>query len=155
METEGSSPGGRSAVRRKLAAIFAADVVGFSRLMSLDEEGTLLRLADHRVTMDAIISKRGGRIANTAGDSVLAEFESSVEAVRCAVEVQEALRSKNAGVPDDRVLQFRIGINVGDVMVQGDDLLGDGVNVASRLEALAEPGGFAFQARYANRSKEN
>ncbi len=147
MSDDASSASDRPSVRRKLAAIFAADVAEFSRLIAQDEEGTLLRLADHRQSMDAIIAKHGGRIANTAGDSVLAEFESSVEAVRSAVEVQEALRSKNSGISDDQVLQFRIGINVGDVIAQGGDLLGDGVNVAARLEALAEPGGICLSSQ--------
>ena len=131
-------------VHRKLAAIFAADVAGYSRLMAADEEGTTRRLRDYRTITDAIIAHRGGRIANTAGDSVLAEFESSVEAVRAAVEIQESLLSKNERLPDDRRLQFRIGINVGDVILQGSDLLGDGINVAARLEALAEPGGICI-----------
>ena len=147
MANDTSTTGAGPSVRRKLAAIFAADVAEFSRLIALDEEATLLRLADHRQSMDAIIAKHGGRIANTAGDSVLAEFESSVEAVRSAVEVQEALRSKNEGVPEDQALLFRIGINVGDVIAQGDDLLGDGVNVAARLEALAEPGGICLSSQ--------
>ncbi|SDX83353.1 Adenylate cyclase, class 3 [Ruegeria halocynthiae] len=130
--------------RRKLAAIFAADVAGYSRLMADNEEKTTAELVAQRKIMDAVIKKYGGRIANTAGDSVLAEFESSVEAVRCAVEVQEALRSRVEGAPDHCAFQFRIGINVGDVIVQGADLLGDGVNIASRLEAIAEPGGICI-----------
>lgn len=147
MTSDPPPPGDSPGVRRRLAAIFAADVAGFSRLVAQDEEATLKRLADYRVTMDAIIERRGGRIANTAGDSVLAAFDSSVEAVRAAVEVQEAMRFKNADLPEDRALQFRIGINAGDVMEKDGDLLGDGVNVAARLESLAEPGGICMSSQ--------
>ena len=129
---------------RRLAAIFAADVAGYSRLMSQDEAGTLRALAAAREVMDGLIRDHGGRIANTAGDSVLAEFPSAVDAVQCAVAAQEGIREANAGVPEDGRLQFRIGIHVGDVVVRGGDLLGDGVNVAARLEGLAEPGGIAI-----------
>ena len=119
-------------VERRLAAIFAADVAGYSRLMSQDEAGTLRALAAAREIMDGLIAEHGGRIANTAGDSVLAEFPSAVDAVQCAVAVQEKLAAASAGEPEDRRLQFRIGIHVGDVAVRGGDLLGDGVNVAAR-----------------------
>src|SRR3954469_21659099 len=129
---------------RRLAAIFAADVAGYSRLMSQDEAGTLRALATAREVMDRLIRDHGGRIANTAGDSVLAEFPSAVDAVQCAVAVQEKLAKAGAGEAQDRRLQFRIGIHVGDVVVRGGDLLGDGVNVAARLEAFAEPGGIAI-----------
>lgn len=128
-------------VQRRLAAIFAADVAGYSRLMAQDEIGTLQALTAHREVMDRLIAEQGGRIANTAGDSVLAEFPSAVDAVQCAVQVQKALAALNAGVDPNRALSFRIGIHVGDVVVRGSDLLGDGVNVAARLEGLAEPGG--------------
>src|SRR5918993_2279616 len=128
-------------VERRLAAIFAADVAGYSRLISADEVGTLRTLAAHRETMDGLVAEHGGRIANTAGDSVLAEFPSVVDAVQCAVAVQQKLGDANARLPDERRLRFRIGIHVGDVMVQGRDLLGDGVNIAARVQALAEPGG--------------
>ena len=128
-------------IERKLAAIFAADVAGYSRLMGQDEIGTLRRLAAHREIMDRLIGEHRGRIANTAGDSVLAEFPSVVDAVQCAVEVQEALAEVNQGVPEDRRMTFRIGVHMGDVMIRGGDLLGDGVNVAARLQALAHPGG--------------
>src|SRR3954454_3041045 len=122
-------------VERRLAAIFAADVAGYSRLMSQDEVGTLRALAAHREIMDHFIAEHGGRIANTAGDSVLAEFPSLVDAVQCAVAVQERLAEANAGVAEDRVLRSRIGVHVGDVMVRGGDLLGDGVNIAARLSS--------------------
>ena len=128
-------------IERKLAAIFAADVAGYSGLMGQDEAGTMRALTAHREVMDRLIAQHRGRIANTAGDSVLAEFPSVVEAVKCAVEIQQELREKTQGVPEDRQLRFRIGVHVGDVMVRGSDLLGDGVNVAARLQALAEPGG--------------
>ena len=128
-------------VKRKLAAILCADVKGYSRLMAADEEGTLHTLNAYRLEMDARVAGRDGRIVGTAGDSVLAEFPSAVEAVRCAVEIQEELAARNSELPKDRRLEFRIGINLGDVMVEGDDLFGDGVNVAARLQALAEPGG--------------
>jgi adenylate cyclase len=128
-------------VERRLAAIFAADVAGYSRLMEQDEVGTLRRLAAYREIMDHLIGEHGGRIANTAGDSVLAEFPSAVHAVQCAVAVQEALAQTDHDTPVERRLKFRIGVHVGDVMIQGDDLLGDGVNIAARLQALAEPGG--------------
>src|SRR5215203_3300433 len=128
-------------IERKLAAIFAADVAGYSRLMAQDEVGTLRTLAAHREIMDRLIGEHRGRIANTAGDSVLAEFPSVVDAVECAVEVQQALAEANEGVPEERRMRFRIGVHVGDVMVRGADLLGDGVNVAARLQTLAAPGG--------------
>ena len=128
-------------VKRKLAAILAADAVGYSRAMATDEEGTVKILAAHRAVIDGIIQFHEGRIVNTAGDSVIAEFASPTQAVRCAVEVQDALKTRNDSLPEERRMQFRIGVNLGDVMVKGDDLLGDGVNVAARLESIAEPGG--------------
>lgn len=131
-------------IARRLAAILAADVAGYSRLTSIDEEGTAKMLLEHRSVTDALIENFGGRIANTAGDSIIAEFASSVEAVRCAVEIQEAIRTRNLSVPSSSQVQFRIGINVGDVILQDGDLLGDSVNVAARLESLAEPGGICL-----------
>jgi adenylate cyclase len=128
-------------VERRLVAIFAADVAGYSRLMERNEVETLHTLTAHRQIMDRLIAEHGGRIANTAGDSVLAEFPSAVDAVQCAIQVQEALTCANQNKVEEERLQFRIGIHVGDVMVRGRDLLGDGVNVAARLESLAEPGG--------------
>ncbi len=134
----------QSGVKRKLAAILAADVVGYSRLMGADEEGTLKTLTTYREAMDAFIVRHGGRIVGTAGDSVLAEFASAIEAVRCSIEIQQELKDRNGALPEERRMEFRIGINLGDVMIEGDDLYGDGVNVAARLEGVAEPGGICI-----------
>ena len=131
-------------VERRLAAIFAADVAGYSRLMEQDEVGTLRTLTAHRRIMGRLIAEHGGRIANTAGDSVLAEFPSAVDAVQCAVDVQHALSQANQDLPEEPSLQFRIGVHVGDVMVRNGDLLGDGVNIAARLQSLADPGGICL-----------
>src|SRR3712207_6120055 len=113
-------------IERRLAAIFAADVAAYSRLMEQDEVWTLRTLTAHRQIMDRVIAEHGGRIANTAGDSVLAEFASAVDAVQCAVQVQEALAQPSQNTPEEAHLQFRIGVHVGDVMIRGGDLLGDG-----------------------------
>ena len=127
---------------RRLAAILAADVAGYSRLMGSDEEGTLATLkAIRRELSDPKIKEHRGRIVKTTGDGLLLEFASVVDAVRCAVEVQREMAERNADVPPDRRIEFRMGINVGDIMRDGRDIYGDGVNVAARLEALAEPGG--------------
>jgi TolB-like protein/class 3 adenylate cyclase len=126
---------------RRLVAIFAADVEGYSRLMGADEVGTLRDLTRRRDILDGLIASRRGRIANTAGDSVLAEFGSAVDAVQCAVEAQAALSEANAGLLPDRHINFRIGVHVGDVMIKGGDLFGDGVNIAARLQTLASAGG--------------
>src|SRR6202011_977868 len=131
-------------VERKLAAIFAADVEGYSRLMGLDEGGTLRTLTAYRVIIDRLIASHRGRIFNTAGDSLVADFASAVDAVQCAVEVQDAISKANAERPVDEQMRFRIGIHVGDIIVQGDNLFGDAVNIAARLEALAEPGGICI-----------
>jgi adenylate cyclase len=128
-------------VERKLSAIFAADVEAYSRLMGQDEVGTLHTLTPYRVIVDRLIASHRGRIFNTAGDSVVADFASAVDAVQCAVEVQDAIAKENAGRPAGEQMRFRIGLHVGDIIVQGDNLFGDAVNVAARLEALAEPGG--------------
>jgi adenylate cyclase len=128
-------------VERRLAAIFAADVAGYSRLMGSDDVGTLRLLTERREVMDCLIAEHGGRIVNTAGDSVLAEFLSAVDAVQCAVETQARLARANESLPTDRRLEFRVGVHVGDVVVRGGDLFGDGVNIAARLQSLAEPGG--------------
>jgi adenylate cyclase len=131
-------------VERRLAAIVAIDVAGYSRLMGVDEAGTLTRLKEHRAATEPIGQARGGRIVGTAGDGILWEFPSVVEAVTCAIEVQAAMAERNAGISGDTKMLFRMGINLGDVLVDGDDIYGDGVNVAARLEALAEPGGIAI-----------
>jgi adenylate cyclase len=129
------------AVSRRLVAVFAADVEGYSRLMGADEVGTLKGLTERRATLDRFIGEHRGRIANTAGDSVLAEFGSAVDAVQCAVEAQTALAEANTSVPLDKCINFRIGVHIGDVMVRAGDLFGDGVNIAARLQTLAKPGG--------------
>ena len=131
-------------MERRLAAILAADVVGYSRLVHADEEGTLRTLSAYREVIDGLVAAHRGRIFGTAGDSVIAEFASPVEAVRCATEVQQELGKRNADVPEDRRMEFRIGVNLGDVVVEGDDLLGDGVNVAARLQELADAGGICI-----------
>ena len=127
--------------KRRLAAIFAADVEGYSRLMGADEVATLDALTARREVLDRLISMHRGRIANTAGDSVLAEFGSAVDAVRCAMEAQGALAKANSALPENRQINFRIGVHVGDVMVRAGDLFGDGVNIAARLQTLAKAGG--------------
>jgi adenylate cyclase len=127
--------------KRRLAAILCADVKGYSRLMEADEEGTHRTLTAYREAMGTLIARHDGRVAGTAGDSVLAEFTSPVEATRCAAAVQEELASRNAALPQSKRLEFRIGINLGDVIVERDGIYGDGVNVAARLQALADPGG--------------
>jgi adenylate cyclase len=128
-------------VERKLSAIFAADVEGYSRLMGRDEVGTLRTLTAYRVIIDRLIASHRDRIFNTAGDSILADFASAVDAVECAVAVQDAIRKENADRPVGEQMRFRIGVHVGDIIVKGDNLFGEGVNIAARLETLAEPGG--------------
>ena len=137
------SPG----VERRLAAILAADVVGYSRLMEVDEAGTLARLKTHRLELiDPAIAKHKGRIIKTSGDGMLVEYQRVTDALQSAAEIQRRMARRNADVPQARVIQLRIGINLGDVIVDGSDIFGDGVNVASRLEALAEPGGVCVSA---------
>src|SRR2546428_11515834 len=128
-------------MERKLTAILSADVKGYSRLMGADEEGTLRTLNAYRTVMDTLIAQHRGRVVGSAGDSVLAEFASVVDAVQCAVVIQATLRAENASLPANRRMEFRIGINLGDVMVDGEQIYGDGVNIAARLEALADVGG--------------
>jgi adenylate cyclase len=128
-------------MERKLTAILCADVHGYSRLMGEDEKATLHTLTSYRKIIDSLIGQHRGRFVNSAGDSVLAEFASVVNAVECAVEIQTALKAENASLPPERRMEFRIGVNLGDVMVEGEQIYGDGVNVAARLESLAEPGG--------------
>jgi adenylate cyclase len=131
-------------MERKLTAILCADVHGYSRLMGRDEEATFQTLASHRRVIDALIAQHHGRFVNSAGDSVLAEFASVVNAVQCGIEIQAALKADNERLPENRRMEFRIGINLGDVIVDGGQIYGDGVNVAARLESLADPGGICI-----------
>jgi adenylate cyclase len=132
-------------VQRRLVAILAADVAGYTRLTGADEEGTIARLrALRRELIDPAIASGSGRIVKTTGDGILIEFASVVGAVRCAVEVQRAMASRNSDIPAAMRIKFRIGIHVGDAVVEGDDLLGDSVNIAARLEGIADPGGIAL-----------
>jgi adenylate cyclase len=141
-------PAGPARVERRLAAILAADVAGYSRLIEADEEGTLRRLKALRAeVVDPKIADHKGRIVKTTGDGLLVEFASVVDALRCAAEVQKAIAGVNAPLPTDRRIDFRIGINMGDIVVEDGDIFGDGVNVAARLEGLAEPGGICVSAR--------
>src|ERR1700756_4152849 len=133
-------------VGRRLAAIVAADVAGYSRLMGLDEVGTAWTLREHRKVAVALVVKHGGRLVKTMGDGVLLEFPSVVDAVECAVAVQAVMADRNKGVPQDLRMLFRIGINLGDILIEGDDILGDGVNIAARLEGIAEPGGICISS---------
>src|SRR6478752_4906912 len=127
--------------QRRLAAILAADVVGYSRLMERDEAGTLavLKVRRHNI-LSSLVSAHHGRIVKFMGDGVLVEFASAVDAVECAVQLQQGMESANADLPEDRRIRLRIGVNLGDVIVEASDLYGDGVNIAARLEALADPG---------------
>src|SRR5580704_17565698 len=131
-------------LERKLATILSADVAEFSRLMGEDEEQTLRVFREHKKVFESLVAMHRGRIFNTAGDAILAEFGSAVEAVRCATDIQAALRTRNDQLPSSRQVRFRIGINLGDVMLHGQDLLGDGVNVAARLQTAAAPGGICI-----------
>ncbi|MCZ6645247.1 MAG: adenylate/guanylate cyclase domain-containing protein, partial [SAR324 cluster bacterium] len=131
---------GRKSTQRKLTAILCADVAGYSRLMGADEEATLATLTAYRKVFVSEIENHHGRVVDAKGDAILAEFASVVDAVNCAVEIQRELAERNAELPDDRRMDFRIGINLGDVVVKDGVIYGDGVNVAARLESLAEPG---------------
>ncbi len=131
-------------MERRLAAILAADVVGYSRLMEADEEATVRTLSTYREILVGLVASHHGRVFGSAGDSVIAEFASPVEAVRCAADIQRELEAHNVDLPEDRRMRLRIGVNLGDVIVEGDNLLGDGVNIAARLETLAEPGGISL-----------
>ena len=135
-----------SRVGRRLSAILAADVAGYSRLMGLDEVGTARTLREHRAVTDLIITAHGGRIVKTTGDGLLLEFPSVVDAVECAVDIQAVMAERNEGVPEERRMLLRIGINLGDILIEGDDILGDGVNIAARLEGIAEPGGICISS---------
>jgi class 3 adenylate cyclase len=132
------------ALERRLATILSADVAGYSRMMGEREEATVQALRGHRAVFDALLRQHHGRIFNTAGDAILAEFPSAVEAVRCATEIQSALQTRNEHLPPEQKMLFRMGINVGDVVVQDGDLLGDGVNVAARIQSIAQPGGICI-----------
>src|SRR5256886_8719829 len=133
---------------RRLAAIMAADVAGYSRLIGIDEQGTLNRLRSIRTeVVDPKIGEHLGRLVKTTGDGLLVEFGSVVDALRCATEVQQSMALRNSGVAEPERIEFRIGVHQGDIVVEGDDIFGDGVNIAARLEALAEPGGICVSAR--------
>src|SRR5271165_5694846 len=128
-------------VERRLAAILAADVAGYSRLMGVDEEGTLAALKALRKSLiDPSIAEHRGRIVKTTGDGALVEFASAVDAARCAMEIQQAMAERSTDIPEDRRIEFRIGINVGDIIIDDDDIYGDGVNIAARIETLSRPG---------------
>jgi adenylate cyclase len=133
-------------VERRLAAIVAADVAGYSRLMGLDEVGTARTLREHRKVTDALVAKHGGRLVKSTGDGVLLEFPSVVDAVECAVAVQAVMAQRNEAIPQDRRMLFRVGVNLGDILIDGEDILGDGVNIAARLEVIAEPGGICLSS---------
>src|SRR5262249_46889137 len=129
---------------RRLAAILAADIAGYSRLMGEDEAGTAQALREHRSVADPLVAEHGGRIVKTTGDGMLIEFGSVVGAVECALALQELAAKRNAGIDCERRMEWRIGVHLGDVLVEGDDILGDGVNIAARLEGIAEPGGICI-----------
>jgi adenylate cyclase len=134
-------PGMTEKLKRRLTIVLCADVSGYTRLMEADEAGTLATLRRYRSAMAALIERHDGRIVNTWGDAVIAEFASVVEAVQCAIETQQELAAQDPHLPEAQRMRFRIGINLGDVMVDGSDIYGDGVNIAARLQELAEPGG--------------
>src|SRR5215469_14410192 len=125
---------------RRLAAILAADIAGYSRLMGVDEVGTVQALREHRAAGDPIIAEHGGRIVKTTGDGVLIEFGSLVGAIECALGLQRLAAERNGSTPAERRMEWRIGVHLGDVLIEGEDILGDGVNIAARLEGTAEPG---------------
>src|SRR5271163_2875562 len=134
---------------RRLAAIMAIDVVGYSRLMGEDEAGTALAVREHREAARPIVARLGGRIVKTMGDGLLLEFPSVVAALECAVAIQKLMVERNADTPEAKRIVYRIGVNLGDVLIDGDDILGDGVNIAARLEGVCEPGGiFVSGAAY-------
>ncbi|HKU98056.1 MAG TPA: adenylate/guanylate cyclase domain-containing protein [Vineibacter sp.] len=143
-----------ASLERKLTTILSADVAGYSRMMSADEAGTFAVLKAYREAMTKLIADNRGRLVSTAGDSLLAEFASVVQAVECAVQIQRELAERNAGLPDERQMRFRIGINLGDVLVEGGDLYGDGVNVAARLQGMADPGGILISGTVFDQVKD-
>src|SRR5262249_58697470 len=134
----------RRAIERKLAAILSADVEGYSRLMGDDEAATVRAITEYRGVVASAVAQHSGRVVDAPGDNVLAEFSSVVDAVQCGVDIQRELQSRNAALPDARRMRFRIGINLGDVIVEGERIYGDGVNIAARLESLAEGGGICL-----------
>jgi adenylate cyclase len=129
---------------RRLTAILAADLAGYSRLMGADEAGTARALREHRVAADPVVAEHGGRIVKTTGDGVLIEFASVVGAVECALALQKLAAERNAVLPGERRMEWRMGVHLGDVLVEGEDILGDGVNIAARLEGIAHPGGICI-----------
>jgi len=131
-------------IKRRLTTVMCADVKSYTRLMELDEAGTLETLRSYRAAMDGLVGRHDGRIVNTWGDAVIAEFPSVVEAVQCAIEIQTDLKGRNRSLPDDHQMWFRIGINLGDVMVEQDNIYGEGVNIAARLQEAADPGGIVI-----------
>jgi adenylate cyclase len=142
-------------MERKLAAIFSTDVAGYSRLMGDDEEATIRTLTAYRAVISSLIQHYRGRVVDAPGDNLLAEFASVVDAVRCAVEIQHELKVRNAALTEQRQMHFRIGINLGDVIVEGEHLYGDGVNIAARLESLAVPGGICISGTCMTMSRTN
>ncbi len=141
-------------IERRLAAILSADMVGYSRLMEADETGTIARQRSHRKELiDLTIEAFKGRIVKTTGDGMLVEFASAVDAVECAVDIQSSMVEREADRSEDQRIQYRLGINVGDIVIDGDDILGDGVNVAARLEGLADPGGICIARNVFNQVK--
>ncbi len=133
-------------VERRLAAILSADAVGYSRLMAEDEAGTIRTLTAYRTQIAELVEEHRGRVVDAPGDNVLAEFRTALDAVECAVEIQRVIRARNTDIPAERQMQFRVGIHMGDVAAEGDRIYGSGVNIAARLEALAEPGGICISA---------
>ena len=136
--------------KRKLTAILSADVEGYSRLMGEDEPGTVSRLKEYRQVMASHIQSCGGRVVDAPGDNILSEFTSVVDALECAVEVQKELKSKNDTLPPEKKMEFRIGVNLGDVIEDGNRIYGDGINVAARIESLADTGGYYWWIKYEN-----
>jgi len=139
--------------KRKLSAILSADVAGYSRLMGEDDSATVRTLTGHREMMSTLIRQHQGRVVDSPGDNLLAEFESVLQGVNCALEIQRELAERNAELPEDRIMEYRIGVNLGDVIKEGERIYGDGVNIAARLEGLAEPGGICISGFVYNQVK--
>src|SRR6267142_5633940 len=144
MALEDSSMNAESSVQRRLVAILSADIAGYSRLMGEDEATTVRDLKEHQAVVLPLVGRYGGRIIDTAGDGILAEFPSVINATECAVEIQTIMATRNEGMPESRRMRFRIGINLGDVIHDETRIYGDGINVAARLEGIAEPGGICI-----------